>query len=166
MKQPCDKDCAGRADIAIRFGEGDWPGSRCELLAAERLMPVMSPELAVRSPLAAPEDIRGHTVLFSQRPTEWEIWAQQMRIELAADRRLQLTDYNIVLQAAANGQGVAMGRSLLVADYLRRGILVAPLPEPVTSASLGYWLVLPRKADANAAATAFAEWLRREITVT
>lgn len=154
---------SGEADIAIRFGEGDWPGLRCELLATERLMPVMSPALAARNPLAAPEDIHGHTLLFSQRPTEWEVWARQMGIELATDRRLQLTDYNIVLQAAANGQGIAMGRGLLVADYLRRGVLVAPLPEPVTSPVLGYWLVLPRKADANAAATAFTEWLRREI---
>ena len=86
-----------------------------------------------------------------------------MGVELAADRRLQLTDYNIVLQAAANGQGVAMGRGLLVADHLRRGVLVAPLPEPVTSPSLGYWLVRSRTADANAAAAAFTEWLRQEI---
>lgn len=154
---------SGEADIAIRFGEGDWPGSRCELLATERLMPVMSPALAARNPLAVPNDIHGHTLLFSQRPTEWEVWARQMGVELAADRRLQLTDYNIVLQAAVNGQGVAMGRGLLVADHLRRGVLVAPLPEPVTSPSLGYWLVRSRTADANAATAPFTEWLRQEI---
>lgn len=153
----------GEADIAIRYGVGAWPGLRCELLTAERLMPVLSPELAARRPLAKPGDILGHTLLTSHRPTEWEAWARHAGLDLASARRLQLTDYNIVLQAALAGQGVAMGRSLLVADHLRRGGLVAPLPDVATSPGLGYWAVLPDSAKANPAATLFADWLRREI---
>lgn len=154
---------AGEADIAIRYGVGEWPGLRCELLATERLMPVMSPELAARQPLAKPDDILAHTLLTSHRPTEWEAWSRHAAIDLAAARRLQLTDYNIVLQAALNGQGVAMGRSLLVADHLRRGALLAPLPGFATAPGLGYWAVLPGSGAGKPAATMFANWLRREI---
>jgi LysR family glycine cleavage system transcriptional activator len=157
---------AGEADIAIRFGVGEWPGLRCELLATERFMPVLSPELAARHPLAKPEDMLGHTLLTSHRPTEWEAWSRHAALSLAAARRLQLTDYNIVLQAALNGQGIAMGRSLLVADHLRRGALIAPLPGFATSPGLGYWAVLPGRAEANPAAMAFVDWLRREIAGT
>jgi len=155
---------SGEADIAIRYGVGEWPGLRCELLATERLMPVLSPELAARQPLAKPGDILGHTLLISHRPTEWEAWSRHAALDLAAASRLQLTDYNIVLQAALNGQGVAMGRSLLVADYLRRGALVAPLPGFATAPGLGYWVVLPDRAEMSPAATAFTDWLRQEIT--
>ncbi|CAD5246472.1 LysR family transcriptional regulator, glycine cleavage system transcriptional activator [Bosea sp. 62] len=154
---------AGEADVAIRYGVGEWPGLRCELLATERLMPVMSPELAVRQPLARTDDILAHTLLTSHRPTEWEAWSRYAAVDLASGRRLQLTDYNIVLQAALNGQGVAMGRSLLVADYLRRGALVAPLPGFATATGLGYWAVLPGSGAGKPAATMFVNWLRREI---
>jgi LysR family glycine cleavage system transcriptional activator len=156
----------GEADIAIRYGIGEWPGLRCELLAAERLMPVLSPDLAARRPLTKPADILGHTLLVSHRPTEWEAWVRHAGLDIAAARRLQLTDYNIVLQAALASQGVAMGRSLLVADHLRRGALVTPLPEVATSPGLGYWAVLPGRSKANPAATRFVDWLRREIAGT
>jgi LysR family glycine cleavage system transcriptional activator len=154
---------SGEADIAIRYGVGEWPGLRCELLATERLMPVMCPELAARQPLAKSDDILAHTLLISHRPTEWEVWSRHAALDLAAARRLQLTDYNIVLQAALNGQGVAMGRSLLVAEHLRRGTLLAPLPGFATAPRLGYWAVLPSGGTDKPAATMFVNWLRREI---
>jgi len=154
---------AGEADVAIRYGVGEWPGLRCELLATEHLVPVLSPELAARQPLAKPADILSHTLLISHRPTEWEAWSQHAAVDLASARRLQLTDYNIVLQAALNGQGIAMGRSLLVTDYLRRGALLAPLPDFATAPGLGYWAVLPSGGTDKPAATMFVNWLRREI---
>ncbi|SEM62240.1 LysR family transcriptional regulator, glycine cleavage system transcriptional activator [Bosea lupini] len=154
---------AGEADIAIRYGVGEWPGLRCELLAAERLLPVLSPELAARQPLAKPDDILSHTLLTSHRPTEWEAWSRHTALDLTSASRLQLTDYNIVLQAALNGQGVAIGRSLLVADHLRRGALLAPLSDFATAPGLGYWAVLPGSGAGKPAAAMFVTWLRREI---
>lgn len=154
---------AGEADIAIRYGVGEWPGLRCELLATERLMPVMSPVLAARQPLAEPDDILAHTLLISHRPTEWEAWSRYAAIDLTSARRLQLTDYNIVLQAALSGQGVAMGRSLLIAEHISRGTLVAPLPGFATAPGLGYWAVLPSGDTDKPTATMFVNWLRREI---
>ena len=154
---------AGEADIAIRYGVGKWPGLRCELLATERLTPVLSPELAARQPLAKPDDILGHTLLISHRPTEWEAWSRHAAVDLASARRLQLTDYNIVLQAALSGQGVAMGRSLLIAEHLSRGSLVAPLPGFATAPGLGYWALLPGRAETRPATKAFTDWLRQEI---
>jgi len=154
---------AGEADVAIRYGAGEWPGLRCELLATEHLLPVLSPELAARQPLAKPDDILGHTLLISHRPTEWEAWSRHAAIDLTSARRLQLTDYNIVLQAALSGQGVAMGRSLLIAEHIARGTLVAPLPGFATAPGLGYWAVLPSNGTDKPATTMFVNWLRRKI---
>lgn len=154
---------AGEADVAIRYGVGEWPGLRCELLATERLVPVLSPELAAWQPLGKPDDILGHTLLISHRPTEWEAWSRHAAVDLASARRLQLTDYNIVLQAALSGQGVAMGRSLLIAEHISRGTLVAPLPGFATAPGLGYWALLPGRAETRPAAKAFVDWLRLEI---
>ena len=57
-----------------------------------------------------------------------------------------------------------MGRSLLVAEHLQRGALIAPFPGFATAPGLGYWAVLPGRGAGKSAATMFADWLRHEIT--
>lgn len=150
---------AGDADLAIRFGDGNWPGGRAELLMPEHLTPVLSPALAARHALRTPEDLLGHTLLFTHRPADWEIWAEDTGLDLGRARILQLTDYNIVLQAALDGQGVAMGRRLLIADRLRAGALVAPYPRTVTPPRTGHWLVTPERRRLSPAARAFVAWI-------
>ncbi len=152
---------AGEADLAIRYGEGPWPGGRAELLVAEALTPVLSPALQARQPVATPQDLLGHTLLLSRRPIDWEAWAAAAGIDLGRARRVQLTDYNIVLQAALDGQGVALGRSWLIEDRLRAGALIAPCPLSVTRAQFGHWLLLPADRRPAPAAAAFAAWLKR-----
>lgn len=153
---------AGEADLAIRYGDGRWPGGRCELLMEERLTPMLSPELAVRQPLREPKDLLDHTLLFTQRPLDWEIWAEEVGLDLSHARTLQLTDYNIVLQAALDGQGVALGRRLLIEDRLRSGALIAPCPAVVSSPRAAYWLLMPERRRLTTAARAFAEWIKVE----
>lgn len=111
---------AGEADLAIRYGDGRWPGVRSQLLTSEQLTPVLSPALAKNQPLTQPSHLLGHTLLLTKNPADWEIWSETIGLDLSRARSIQLTDYNIVIQAALDGQGVALGRRLLIEDRIQR----------------------------------------------
>jgi LysR family transcriptional regulator, glycine cleavage system transcriptional activator len=156
---------ADEADVAIRYGDGSWGGSENRLLMIERLTPVISPALLERGPgLSEPRDILNHTLLLPARPYDWEVWADANAVDLRAARTIKLSDYNVVLQAALDGHGVAIGRLLLIADRIRSGALVQPC-NVVTSPRVGHWLVLPKGLQPTAATTAFVEWLVSEAAI-
>jgi LysR family glycine cleavage system transcriptional activator len=153
---------AGEADLAIRYGHGDWPGTERHQLFTEDLSPVASPSLLRRGPpIRRPPDLLDHTLLFVMRPYEWQLWAKVHGLDLARARTLQLADYIIALQAAVDGQGVAMGRRRLVTERLRSGALMQPLAEWTSSDTLGHWLCRRQGAQRRQVST-FADWLTRE----
>ncbi len=155
------------ADVAIRYGDGQWDGVESRLLMTERLVPVVSPALLRGgAKLTEPKDLLGHTLLFALRAYEWRVWAEENGIDIGAARRIQLSDYNVILQAALSGQGVAMGRLHLSGDHLRAGTLVCPFPRIVTSRHVGHWLVMPKRSRTTAATNAFIDWLVEEAALT
>ncbi len=151
---------ANEADLAIRYGDGNWPGAEPQLLMEERLAPVASPALAAG--LAAAPDLLRHPLLLTQNPTDWQIWADAAGLDIAKATTLQLIDYNIAIQAALDGQGIAMGRLLLLRDHLRSGRLVQPFPEIAISPKAAHWLLLPR-GGASPGAARFARWLLAQV---
>lgn len=157
-----DLDAAG-IDLAIRYGNGNWPGIDARLLLAEQLTPVISPALATTGPrLAEPSDLLRHTLLLSRNPSDWNAWAEAFGVDLAKARTIQLVDYNVVLQAAVDGQGVAIGRAALVQDRLSRGNLIAPLRETLQQENTGYWLLSARKRPTSNGAELFQQWMISE----
>lgn len=154
----------GEVDLAIRYGDGRWPRCEARLLMAERLTPVVSPTL-----LPADQgdwqvsDLYGQTALLSRNPVDWDIWAEAAGFNLGLMPAIQLTDYNIVLQAAVDGQGVAMGRLLLVQDRLRSGGLIAPFSDVILSDRAGHWLVTAQTRKPSPATETFVTWLCAEV---
>ena len=160
-----DLDGSG-ADLAIRYGQGNWPDVDARQLMAEVISPVMSPSLLARGPkVEQPLDLLGHDILFSYSRTlfEWEAWTKAAGLDLATARRSLMHDYNIVLQSALDGQGVAMGRRRLIADRLESGVLVQPFALSV-HAGIAWWLVLPKRKPSRAAAS-FLDWLLEEAAM-
>ncbi|ODR92957.1 transcriptional regulator GcvA [Sinorhizobium alkalisoli] len=154
---------ADEVDLAIRFGAGRWQGVRAERLMNEELSPVLSPDIfGDGSRFADPADLLSETLLDSMNPFEWELWLDEAGLDHRQARVLQLTDYNIALQAALNGQGVAIGRLLLVGDHIAAGRLLRPFPLIVRSENTAYWLVIPENGRLSAAAEVFALWLKGE----
>ncbi len=152
---------AGEADVAIRYGDGQWPGGG-RLLMTESLTPVLSPALQSNQPIGEPGDLIAHKLLTTSRPSDWSAWAEHAGIDLAAARTLQLTDYNIVLQAALDGQGVALGRLSLIEDRLAKAQLVAPCAIVLSSSKLAYWLIVPGTRPPSRSANRFCKWLINE----
>ncbi|MFC4278296.1 transcriptional regulator GcvA [Achromobacter aloeverae] len=153
---------AGAVDVAIRYGRGRWPATRARRLMAERLFPVCAPSLlAGGSRPRRPQDLARFPILasYSKNAFEWDCWARHVGLDLGAMQTVQLHDYNIVVEAALAGQGIAMGRQRLIAGQLETGALVPVLPDAVLDDDrIGWWLVSP-KGTPKRAASAFCDWL-------
>ncbi len=152
--------------MAIRYGDGDFPGLRATALFAEAVFPVCAPAVAAGPPaLRAPTDLAAHTLVHLDRAPgrlAWPDWRGWLRAAGAdgvdADRGPRFTRQAMALQAAVDGQGVALGSSPLVADDLAAGRLVRPF-ESTLRTPFGYYLVAPEALADEPAPAAFSTWV-------
>ena len=142
-------------DLAIRYGKGDWPNVQATRLMAETLYPVCSPGFK------ASQVPHGSLLMAtSHRPFEWTDWSAHYQVDLERHPRVMLHDYNIVVEAAVAGQGIAMGRHRLIARRLQDGSLVQAFDWPPYHSEIGYWLIAPQ-GPLSAAAECFSQWLKQ-----
>ena len=152
------------ADVGIRYGSGDWRGLRAERLMTEVVFVVCSPRLLEGpAPLRRPEDLRHHTMLHDDLPEDWDTWLEAAGVGgIKARRDLAFNHSEMVLQAAIDGLGVALGRSVLVADDLAAGRLVKPFDlELPTQAA--YYLVCLEGTQDRPKVKAFRDWVMAEV---
>jgi LysR family glycine cleavage system transcriptional activator len=152
-------------DVSIQYGASDWRGLVAEKIGPEEVFPVCSAELLkTGNGLKTPADLRHHTIIRTASPfilrDDWPLWLEAAGIpdisfadEISCD--LLYPSY----QAAIEGLGVAMGRTVVVQADLQLGRLVEPfsirLPTP-----LGYYVVTtPERARLNKVQH-FFEWVR------
>jgi len=150
------------ADVAIRYGNGDWPRVTAEHLLDDRFFPVCSPRiLGARKP-QAPADLARFTLLRSD-DEPWKPWFEAAGLDWPEPSRGPIfNDSSLMLQAAAEGQGVALARGSLLGNDVRNGVLVR-LFDVTAPAPRKFWLVYPqRMADSPKLAT-FRLWLHNEI---
>ncbi len=157
----------GDVDLAIRYLGADVPASAVRLFG-ERMLPVVSPAVARRTPLRTPADLARHVLLHFDDPEgrlPWPHWPTWLAANGAAGLRpagsLRFTLYDQLIQAAAGGQGVALGRLPLVQSFLDRGQLVAPFPRRYDS-QRGYYVLAAPHAAARPDVEAFVAFLRGE----
>ena len=113
-------------DMAIRYGAGLWPGLVAIPLMTEEIFPVCSPDLLEGPhPLRTPGDLIHHTLLHDDMTHEhgdvdWRTWLRTVGADGAIDseRGPFFGHSYLVIQAAIDGQGVALGRGVLVVDAL------------------------------------------------
>ena len=158
-------------DLAIRYGRGRWPGLRAELMLTEELFPVCSPALLEGPhPLKQPDDLRHHTLLHDESWKvvfigdfpEWSAWLETAGVgDIDATHGPGMSPSAMVIQAAIDGQGVALGRSVLVAADLADGRLVKPF-EPTIPLDYAYYLVCLESAAERPKVAAFRQWIMAE----
>ena len=150
-------------DIAIRMGRGHYPGLRVDRLFGEALIPVCSPALLEGSrPLRRPEDLRHHVLLHDDDYTGWRLWLELAGVAGVDPRRgLTFSDSGMVVQAATEGQGVALARVALAAWDLAAGRLIRPF-EVSIARDLAYYLVCPEASAERPRITAVRAWLLAE----
>lgn len=149
----------GEADLAIRWGRGNWPDLAVQSLGEERLFPVCAPRLLERATLSRPADLRHHTLLHFAELPDWAHWLHAHPAP-GVDPGLGpcFSDSNMLLAAAEAGAGVAIGRTSLVADALAEGTLLRPFAGETTD-GYGYFLAASRRAIDRPAVRQFSAWL-------
>ncbi|PWR18431.1 LysR substrate-binding domain-containing protein [Zavarzinia aquatilis] len=150
-------------DLGIRYGRGGWPHAEAELLTMVEVYPVACPAIAAQLP-AEPgvEDLRRFTLLHE----DGELWPRWGRftggeVSATAPSGLMLHDTHLAIEAAALGQGIALGDSVLDFDDRAAGRLIR-----LTRAVLqdhGYWLVSPPRRRPAPAVRRFRDWLRARL---
>ncbi len=158
-------------DMAIRYGLGRYPGLRVDPLMKDTNFPVCSPALlAGPIPLREPGDLRRHSLLHDDVSTldapDWSKWLAAVGVTgVRADRGQCYSHSSLVLQAAIDGQGVALGRSTLVALDLEAGRLVQPFG-PALQSSYACYVVSPPATAERPKIKAFRDWLLDEAGAT
>jgi LysR family transcriptional regulator, glycine cleavage system transcriptional activator len=157
-------------DIGVRYGAGRWPGLTAEKLLDDRVFPVCSPALLGRQRrLRKPAELRGarliHDVSVDARSgfTTWDAWLEHAGAsDVETKRGLRINNSAAVLQAAIDGQGIALARSTLAHDDLAAGRLVRLFPEIEVVSALAYFVVYRPESAALPRLVAFRDWLLRE----
>ena len=157
-------DIEQSADVGLRFGSGDWPALDTLKLANERVVPVASPAYRDGRLPKAPEELGECKLIFNPR-TPWSLWATEFGLKLSAkDAVLSINDTSMVIQAAVAGLGIALARSLMVADELASGHLVQLFQSAEITGS--YWLAWPKNSRKRALIDRLAAWLSEEMSST
>jgi LysR family glycine cleavage system transcriptional activator len=154
----------GGVDLAIRQGQGDYSGLHSDFLLHAELFPVCSPALLKGPlPLREPADLGRHHLLHHQRAAEWELWLRAHNVEgVDLSHGTRFSDDALVLEAAINGQGVAITREPLATADLAAGLLVRPFPHTIPDLFAYYLVCLPERANEPKIA-AFREWIVQEM---
>jgi LysR family glycine cleavage system transcriptional activator len=161
---------ADGVDLGIRFGRGIYPGLNATLLMPDIVFPVCNPVLLNDgAPVTSPEDLLRCVLLHDAAAEhdgsgcDWRPWFESAGLEIERLEGLRLSPGQLVLEAAVNGLGIALGRATLVNDELAEGRLVRPLRHTMTTA-FSYYLVRRPKADTAGHLSAFVAWLQDEAT--
>jgi LysR family glycine cleavage system transcriptional activator len=152
-------------DLAIRFGEGVWPGCDSQFLMANDMFPVLSPQLQEAQPIGRPEDLAEHIWLrvdAEPRSGDWPAWLAAAGAEgLEPKGWVAFETSSQALAAATAGLGVAIGHRPFVMDDLSSGRLVMPL-EAAVSSPQAYYVVTPSGIETPPRVAAFRDWLLAE----
>jgi LysR family glycine cleavage system transcriptional activator len=155
------------ADVAVRFGTGDYPGYRVDKLMSVSVTPMCSPKLLEERPLRTPADLAQHVLIHDNVTYDdggplWPAWFKAAGVESADTvHGLRFSHAMLALEAAADGMGVAIAMPVLAQADLASGRLVAPLPVSLPLRFAYYIVSAPDAAD-RGDVVAFRNWLLAE----
>lgn len=157
-------------DVAVVFGdEANYADAGTSLLLPERVVPVCTPIFRDRNALS-PEtsgNLATSKLIHLDAPqlAPWFDWPAYFRttgherVEAARQGDLSFNTYSLVVQAALENQGVALGWIGLTDSMVRSGILV-PAGPAVDAPGRGYLLLPPARTDNNS--RDLIAWMKRE----
>lgn len=147
-------------DLDIQYGKGSWPGITSHRLTWDRITPLCAPDLPGRLPLASPDDLGRHRLLHVLGYQEgWGTWLKAVgATRVDAGQGIQLDTSLAAFELAAQGAGVALGRTSLAARDRASGRLIAPfeLEVPIDEA---FHLLESSGSPSHPHAARFVDWL-------
>lgn len=158
------------SEVAIRYGTGNYPGLRVEKIFAPDCVPVCSPRLpTAEKPLAIPADLGRHVLIHDEtiddegRSPDWAQWLATAGVEgVDAQRGPRFSNAVLAVEAALDGQGVALALSPLIEADVAAGRLMLPFALTMPSPYAYYLVMSPAMAERPSVA-AFRAWVQQEV---
>ena len=150
-------------DLAIRHGDGAAAGLSTTRLCAEELVVVCSPGLlSGRAAIRTPADLDRYTLLHINDRNDWAKWLSVAGVATVDTSRGPIFNQaSMAIDAAIDGQGIALARSALAACDLISGRLVRPF-ELALPVPYAYWIVCPKATAKLPKIMLFRDWLVAE----
>ncbi len=162
-------------DVAVRFGTGRYPGLAAHRLFDNVIVPVCSPRLLKSGPpLAVPRDLFNHTLVhieWSRQGVTWPNWRMWMAAAGIDDfddsRTVVFGTSGDAVQAAIDGNAVALADFAMVANDLSEGRLIRPFDLGIRiPPEFAYFVVYPQASSADPRIVAFRDWIVDEAAAT
>ncbi|MCS4503794.1 LysR substrate-binding domain-containing protein [Arhodomonas aquaeolei] len=162
-----------KPDALISMNTALKEGHKAEWLFSERIFPVCSPDYLADNPeVATFEGLRDTTLLELSSFRRWQIWEhvdwafwfERVGAPLRDEdgllkQTLHANDYNLVLQMAVAGQGVALGWDHLVSPFLESGQLIRPMEQELILKEKAHYLFYNADVEDDQHFSTFRRWL-------
>jgi LysR family glycine cleavage system transcriptional activator len=150
----------GEVDVAIRWGKGEWPGVEKVKLFSDELFPVCSrsylKEIGVPR---SPADLRRASLL-RHSLQRWKPWFANAGLDWPEPMHGPIfNDSALMLQAAADGHGIALGRRMMTEGLLDQGLLVR-LFDISAFIEEAFYVVFARESLQRPEVAAFVNWIK------
>ncbi|MCB2101095.1 MAG: LysR family transcriptional regulator [Rhodobacterales bacterium] len=157
---------ADGVDIAIQYGEAKAPALRSYALMDEEVVAVCAPAILRPGADHAPMDVMAYPLLrLATRPQAWRVWFDQHGLVAPPDRDLifgsRFEHFEMMINAAIAGLGVALVPRLFVEEELATGRLAAPFSPPRRSGG-GYFIVYPEAKGGRPELCDFRDWVLQQ----
>lgn len=151
-------------DIAIYYGIGRWTGVQADKLHNEFLTPMCAPSLMHRGkPLRDLRDLRHHVLLHDSNRAFWKNWLKIFAVkDVNVNQGPVFSHSMMVLQAAALGQGIALGNTVLARPELEAGRLIVPFAERMACKESYYVVCDPQQLELGKINT-FRQWMLAQV---
>ena len=148
------------ADVAIRYGDGRWPGLAAEKLFDNTFIPTCSPRLGLHDATQLPTHplihFRNQGAVSS--PLDWAVWQKWAKVPgLDVSAGLVFSDETHAISAAIGEQGVALMSRQLIKDELEEERLVQPFGPEMEGKP--FFLVYPESRRHDPTILAIREWV-------
>jgi len=155
----------GEADIAVRFGGGDYPGLRSEFMLSDAATCIIASDQLSRLSDTSTAHLLQHATLLGDVSISvgepwmaWRLWLREAGVRRELDTRyVRFSDSAMAITACLNGLGLSIGRLSLILEPLRRRQVTPLLPWRTTD--FAYYVVYREEDAENARVRLFVDWL-------
>ncbi|MDG1642551.1 LysR family transcriptional regulator [Klebsiella huaxiensis] len=147
-------------ELAIKWGEGVWPGFDAQYLSGLDYYPVCSPAYMQQNNLSSIEDLARVQILHERDYSDWRFWLKYHPCKgINLNGGHIVGESNILMQLAISGVGVALCGITLVREYLDSGLLVLPFPELKVRHHKAYYILTRKNHKLSEQARMFTDFV-------
>lgn len=152
--------------LRVRYGDGQWQDETAVKFFGDRIAPVASPGFLAKHKIRSPRDMAGLPLLSVEGVDwTWTTWSEFMRAAGAPHRKLNVRRFNsyvIALQAAQDGQGLALGWMTMIKPLLARKALVQASDAEI-EAPQSFYVTWSSKRPLSRESVILRDWLLAQI---